>query len=148
MDMMKEFKEFAMRGNVLDMAVGVIMGAAFGKIITSLVGDIIMPPIGKIMGNINFNDLFVNLDPVKAQGIKSLADAKQAGVAVIAYGAFLNTIIDFVIVSFCIFLMVKGLNKLKAPPVTAGEPTTKECPYCISTIPFKATKCGHCTSAL
>jgi|ERR1700722_1620443 len=125
-----EFKEFAMRGNVVDLAVGVIIGAAFGKIVTSLVTDVLMPPIGKAMGGVNFSDLFINLDPNKtvkaADGtqtaIKSLADAKAAGAAVIAYGTFINTIIDFVIVAFCIFMVVKFMNKLKPPAPPAGPP--------------------------
>lgn len=147
MGMLKEFKEFAMRGNVVDLAVGVIIGAAFGKIVSSLVGDVIMPPIGKLMGNVNFGDLFISLDPEKTAGITSLAKAKEAGAAVIAYGSFINTVLDFVIVAFCIFLLVKAINQLKKPPA-AGPATTKECPFCISTIPIKATRCAHCTSEL
>jgi large conductance mechanosensitive channel len=144
--MLKEFKEFAMRGNVIDLAVGIIIGAAFGRIVTSIVSDIIMPPIGKLMGNVNFADLFVSLDPEKTQGIASLAQAKATGAAVIAYGQFINTIIDFVIVAFCIFLLVKGINSLKRPaPVTA---TTKPCSYCLLDVPLKATRCPHCTSEL
>jgi large conductance mechanosensitive channel len=126
MSILKEFKEFAMRGNVVDLAVGVVVGAAFGKIVTSLVGDIIMPPIGKLTGGVDFKELFINLDPTKmtklGAPVKTIADAKDAGAAVIAYGAFLNTILDFVIVAFCIFLVVKGMNKLwkKPEPVPAG----------------------------
>ena len=145
MGILKEFKEVAMRGNVVDLAVGIIIGAAFGKIVSSLVGDIIMPPIGKMMGGVNFGDLFVSLDPEKTAGITSLAKAKEAGAAVIAYGAFINTVIDFVIVAFCIFLLVKVMNRMKKPP-EAGPATTKECPLCLSTIPIKATRCAHCTS--
>ena len=135
MGMLKEFKEFAMKGNVMDMAVGVIIGAAFGKIISSLVADIIMPPIGKIMGGVDFKDLFVNLDPgklTKAGGaVKSLADAKEAGAAVVAYGQFINTVIDFVIVASCIFMVVKAMNTLKRKPVPVApapppEPTREE----------------------
>jgi large conductance mechanosensitive channel len=127
--MLKEFKEFAMRGNVVDLAVGVVIGAAFGKIVTSMVSDIIMPPIGKVMGNVNFTDLFVNLDQAKGP-FPSLKAAKDAGAAVIAYGSFFNTLIDFAIVAFCIFLLVKGINRLrrKAPPAPAvpPEPTREE----------------------
>ncbi len=144
--MLKEFKEFAMRGNVVDLAVGIIIGAAFGRIVTSIVNDIIMPPIGKLMGNVNFADLFVSLDPAKTTGIASLAQARATGAAVIAYGQFINTIIDFVIVAFAIFLLVKGINSLQRPaPVT---PTTKPCSYCLLDVPLKATRCPHCTSEL
>jgi large conductance mechanosensitive channel len=126
-----EFKEFAMRGNVVDLAVGVIIGAAFGKIVTSLVNDVLMPPIGKLMGDVNFVDLFVQLDSSKTlpggAPIKSLADAKTAGAAVIAYGSFINTIIDFVIVAFCIFMVVKIMNKMNTkPPPPPPEPTAQE----------------------
>lgn len=143
--MLKEFKDFAMRGNVVDLAVGIIIGAAFGKIVSSLVADILMPPIGKLMGNVNFSDLYISLDPEKTAGINSLAKAKETGAAVIAYGSCLNTIIDFVIVAFCVFLVVKAMNKVKKPPETAPV-TTKECPFCLSKIPLKATRCAHCTS--
>lgn len=145
MGMAKEFKEFMMRGNVVDLAVGIIIGAAFGKIVSSLVSDLIMPPMGKLLGNVNFSDLFFSLDPEKTAGIRSLAEAKEKGAAVIAYGSFINTIIDFVIVGFCIFLLVKGMNKMKRAP-EMGPATTKECPFCLSTIPLKATRCAHCTS--
>jgi large conductance mechanosensitive channel len=126
-----EFKEFAMRGNVVDLAVGVIIGAAFGKIVTSLVSDVLMPPIGKAMGGVNFSDLFISLDSGKTlpggAPIKSLADAKTAGAAVIAYGSFINTIIDFVIVAFCIFMVVKIMNKINTkPPPPPPEPTAQE----------------------
>ncbi len=151
MSIFKEFKAFAMRGNVVDMAVGVIIGGAFGKIITSMVGDLLMPVIGKMLGGVDFKDLYISLDPAKTEGIHSLAKAREAGVAVIAYGQFLNVLIDFIIVALCIFVMVKAMNtltamsKAPAPPV---EPTTKNCPHCLSEIPIKATKCAHCTSAL
>jgi large conductance mechanosensitive channel len=129
MSMIKEFKEFAMRGNVVDLAVGVIVGAAFGKIITSLVNDVIMPPIGKAMGGVNFADLFINLDTSKGT-FTSLKAAKDAGAAVIAYGSFINTVIDFLIVAFCIFMVVKGINSLKRKPAAAPaappEPTKEE----------------------
>jgi large conductance mechanosensitive channel len=140
--MFKEFKAFAMRGNVLDLAVGVIIGAAFGAIVNSLVSDIIMPPIGKIMGGMDFKDLFFPLDGVT---YPNLAAAKTAGAPVIAYGNFLNTVINFLIVSFSIFLLVRQVNKLSGPP---PAPTTKDCPLCGMSIPLKATKCGHCTSDL
>jgi len=131
MSMLKEFKEFAMRGNVVDLAVGVIIGGAFGKIVTSLVNDVIMPPIGKAMGGVNFADLFINLDPSKmakdGSVIKSLAQAKEAGAAVIAYGSFINTVIDFTIIAFCIFLMIKAMNSLMkkeaAKPAPPPGPT-------------------------
>ena len=130
MGLIKEFKEFAMRGNVVDLAVGVIIGAAFGKIVTSMVNDILMPPIGKAMGGVNFSDLFVNLEPAKG-AFPSLKAAKDAGVAVIAYGSFLNTVIDFTIVAFCIFVVIKGMNALKKKPAPAApapppEPTKEE----------------------
>lgn len=129
MSMLKEFKEFAMRGNVVDLAVAVVIGAAFGKIVTSLVNDVLMPPIGKVMGGVNFSDLFINLEPGKGT-FASLKAAKDAGAAVIAYGSFLNTVIDFIIVAFCIFLVVKAMNSLKKKPVpvvpVAPEPTSEE----------------------
>jgi large conductance mechanosensitive channel len=149
--MLKEFKEFAMRGNVLDMAVGIIIGAAFGTIVNSLVADVIMPPIGLLLGNIDFSNLFVVLkDGAKAAGpYASLAAAKEAGAVSINYGFFINTVISFLIVAFAIFLLIRGVNQLKrqeaAPPPV---PTTKECPHCLSTIPIKATRCAHCTSEL
>ncbi len=142
--MLKEFKEFIMRGNVLDLAVAVIIGGAFGKIVTSLVNDILMPPIGVLLGGVDFSNLFINLS---GQAFASLADAKAAGAATINYGVFLNTVIDFVIVAFVIFLVVRQANRLKRQPAPA-DPTTKECPYCLSTIPIKATRCAHCTSEL
>ena len=135
MSIIKEFKEFAMKGNVVDLAVGVIIGVAFGKVVTSVVNDIIMPPIGKAMGGVNFTDLFLNLDPSKlakdGSVIKSLAQAKEAGAAVIAYGSFINTVIDFTIVAFCIFMIVKAMNYLKQKPASAApapppEPTRQE----------------------
>jgi large conductance mechanosensitive channel len=147
MGMIKEFKEFAMRGSVVDLAVGVIIGGAFGKIVTSAVNDIIMPPIGKAMGNVNFVDLFINLDSSKGP-FKSLADAKAAGAAVLAYGSFINTVIDFLIVALCIFMAVKAMNSLQRKEAAAPAPTTKPCEYCISDIPLKATRCPHCTSTV
>jgi large conductance mechanosensitive channel len=146
MSILQEFKTFAMRGNVVDLAIGVIMGAAFGRIVSSLVGDMLMPPIGKLMGNVNFRDLYVSLDHSKTAGIHSLAKAKETGAAVIAYGSFLQTVIDFFIVALCIFLLVKAINAMKLVP--PAEATEKECPYCLSKIPLRATKCAHCTSVL
>ena len=148
--MLKEFKEFAMRGNVVDMAVGIVIGAAFGVIVKSLVSDVIMPPIGLLLGNVDFENLFAVLKQGATAGpYASLADAKAAGAVSMNYGVFINTIISFAIVVFAVFLMIRQINKLKrkeeAPP---PEPTTKECPYCFSTIPIKATRCGHCTSEL
>jgi len=129
MSMLKEFKEFAMRGNVVDLAVGVIIGAAFGKIVTSMVNDILMPPIGKAMGGVNFSDLFINLDPAKGT-FTSLKAARDAGAAVIAYGSFINNILDFIIIAFCIFMVVKGMNRLNRKPAPAPppppEPTREE----------------------
>ncbi|MBI4881647.1 MAG: large conductance mechanosensitive channel protein MscL [Planctomycetes bacterium] len=145
--MLRDFREFAMRGNVVDLAVGIIIGAAFGKIITSLVNDVLMPPIGKAMGNVDFSNLFISLDPSKTEGISSLVKAKETGAALIAYGSFVNTVIDFIIVAFCIFMVVKVMSKLRHAP-ESGPPTTKECPLCLSTIPLKATRCGHCTSQI
>ena len=141
--MLKEFKEFAMKGNVLDMAIGIIIGAAFGKIVTSLVGDVLMPPIGKLMGNLDFSNLFLALD---GKSYASLAAAKAAGAPTVNYGLFVNTVIDFVIVAFVIFLLVKQINRLKKEPPAPPAPATKECTYCLSTIPQKATRCPNCTS--
>jgi len=144
--MLKEFKEFAMRGNVLDMAIGIIIGAAFGKIITSLVSDVIMPPIGLLLGKLDFSNLYINLS---GQPYASLSAAKAAGASTINYGLFINTVIDFIIVAFVIFLLIRQVNKLKRQPeVAAAVPTTKECPYCLSVIPIKAVRCPHCTSEL
>jgi large conductance mechanosensitive channel len=143
--MLKEFKEFAMRGNVLDMAIGIVIGVAFGKIVTSLVNDVIMPPIGLLLGKVDFSNLFINLSGTPYD---SLAAAKEAGAATIAYGAFLNTVLDFLIVAFVIFLIVRQVNKLKRKEEAPAEPTTKECPFCASVIPIKATRCPNCTSEL
>jgi len=140
----KEFKEFAMRGNVLDMAIGIIIGTAFGKIITSFVSDVLMPPIGLLMGKVDFSSLFVSLS---GQPYPSLTAAKAAGAPTINYGVFFQTIFDFVIVAFVIFLLVKQVNRLKREPAAPpAAPTTKDCPYCLSSIPIKATRCAHCTS--
>jgi large conductance mechanosensitive channel len=140
--MLKEFKEFAMRGNVMDMAIGIIIGAAFGKIISSLVSDVLMPPIGKLMGGVDFSNLFISLS---GGSHASLEAAKAAGAATINYGVFINTVIDFVIVAFVIFLFVKAMNKAKRKQAaTEAAPTTKSCPECMMEIPVKATRCGHC----
>jgi len=141
--MFKEFKEFAMKGNVVDMAVGVIIGAAFGKVITSLVNDIIMPPIGLVLGKMDFSNFFLNLSG-KPYG--SLAEAKAAGAATMNFGVFFNTILDFLIVAFAIFFVIKQINRLRRAPEAA--PTTKECPYCVSAIPLKAMRCPQCTSEI
>ena len=144
--MLKEFKDFAMRGNVIDMAVGVIIGGAFGKIVTSFTNDVLMPPIGLLLGKVDFTNLFLNLSPTP---YPSLAEAKKAGAATINYGVFVNSMIDFMIVAFVLFLMIRQINNLLAPnPAPAGEPTTKGCPYCLSVIPVKATRCAQCTSEL
>ncbi len=140
--MLKEFREFVSRGNVLDMAVGIIIGAAFGAIVTSLVNDIIMPPVGLALKGINFKDLYYSLN---GKYYPSLAAAQAAGAPTINYGVFLNNVINFVIVAFVIFVLVKGINRLKRP-APAESPTTKECPYCHTTIPFKAVRCPNCTS--
>jgi large conductance mechanosensitive channel len=142
--MLKEFKEFAMRGSVLDMAIGIIIGGAFGKIITSLVGDIIMPPIGLLLGKVNFNDLYFSLD---GKIYPSLAAAKAAGAPTINYGMFVNTILDFVIVAFVIFLLIRQMNRLM-PAAPAAPPATKDCAFCASSIPMKALRCPNCTSQL
>jgi large conductance mechanosensitive channel len=143
--MLKDFKEFVMRGNVLDLAVAVIMGAAFGAVITSLVGDVIMPPIGLITGGMDFKDLFVALN---GQSYANLAAAKAAGAPVVAYGAFLNTVVNFLIVAFAIFIMVKQANRFKKPAPAPAAPSTKDCPRCAMSIPLKATRCPQCTSEL
>jgi large conductance mechanosensitive channel len=145
--MLKEFKEFAMRGNVIDMAVGIIIGAAFGKIVTSLVSDLLTPPLGKLMGNVDFSNLFICLS---TEQYPTLEAAKAAGIATINYGIFINAVIDFVIVAFAIFILIKQVNRLKKAPAPAVpvEPTEKECPFCVSMIPIKATRCPHCTSQL
>jgi large conductance mechanosensitive channel len=143
--MFKEFREFIARGNVIDLAVAVVIGAAFGKIITSLVEGIVMPPIGLILGKVEFASLFYVLDSSKGVP-KSLAEAKTLGVPVVAYGQFLNDIINFLIVAFVIFLVVKAYNRLKSKQAAGDAPTTKDCPYCLSTIPLKATRCKDCTA--
>jgi large conductance mechanosensitive channel len=148
--MLKEFKEFAMRGNVVDMAVGIIIGGAFGTIVKSLVSDVVMPPIGLMLGGVDFSDLFVTLKQGATAGpYATLAAAQAAGAVTISYGLFINAVISFFIVAFAVFLLIKGVNKLKREKeAPAAAPTTKECPYCYSTIVLKATRCPHCTSAL
>jgi len=147
--MFKEFKEFAMRGNVLDMAVGIIIGGAFGTIISSMVSDVLMPPIGMALGNVDFTNLYILLKEGSkaAAPYAALADAKAAGAVTINYGLFINSVISFVIVAFCVFMLIRSMNKLKreevAPP---AEPTTRDCPFCYSAIPLKASRCPNCTS--
>jgi len=146
--LLQEFKTFAVRGNVIDLAVGVIVGSAFGKIVSSVVEDVVMPPIGLLLGGVNFTDLFIVLDDSK--GIPdSLAAAKADGIAVLAYGQFINTMINFLIIAFCVFLFVKGINSLRRKKEEApADPTEKDCPYCLKQVPIKATRCAHCTSHL
>lgn len=146
--MLKEFKEFAMKGNMMDMAVGIIIGAAFGAIIKSLVADVLMPPIGLLLGNVDFSNIFLTLKEGTVPGpYASLDVAKEAGAVVLSLGVFVNTIINFIIVAFALFMVIRAMNKAKrkeeAPP---PEPTTKECPHCLSKIPIKAKRCAHCTS--
>lgn len=149
--MFKEFKEFAMRGNVVDMAVGIIIGAAFGTIVKSLVADVIMPPIGLLLGGVDFADLFVTLkEGVTAGPYATLAAAQEAGAVVISYGVFFNAVLSFIIVAFAVFLLIRSINKMKREEETKPEaaPTTKECNHCYSTIAIKATRCPNCTSEL
>jgi large conductance mechanosensitive channel len=146
--MLKEFKEFAIKGNVVDMAVGIIIGAAFGAIVKSLVDDVIMPPIGLLLGNVDFSDLFLVLGDGKVAGpYLTLAQAKQAAAVTLNYGAFINVVVSFLIVSFSVFLLVKFLNNLKRT-AEAEAPKTRDCPYCLSSVPVKAIRCSHCTSDL
>ena len=152
MGMMKEFKEFAVKGNVVDMAVGIIIGAAFGTIVKSMVADVIMPPIGLLLGNVDFSNLFVVLKggAEGAAAFASVADAKAAGAVTLNYGLFINTVISFLIVSFAVFMVIRTINKLKRAeePTPAPTPTTKECPYCFSEVAIKAVRCPGCTSSL
>ena len=144
--MVKEFKEFVARGSVLDMAIGIIVGAAFGKIVTSFVNDVLMPPIGLLLGRVDFANLYVNLS---GGSYASLADAQAAGAVTINYGVFINTVLDFIIVALAIFLVIRQVNRMRREPEPVpAEPTTKECPYCLSEIPIKATRCPNCTSQL
>jgi large conductance mechanosensitive channel len=145
--MLKDFKEFAMRGNVVDMAVGIIIGAAFGTIIGTLVSDVLMPPIGLLLGDVDFSNLFIVLKDGKAAGpYTTVAAAKAAGAVTLNYGLFANAFVNFLIVAFAIFFVVRGMNTLKKKE--EAPPATKDCPHCLSTIPIKATRCGHCTSEL
>ena len=142
--MIKEFKEFVMKGNVLDMAVGIIIGAAFGSVVTSFVNDVLMPPIGLLLGNVDFSNLFINLS---GKTFETISEAKKAGAATLNYGLFLNTAINFLIVGFAVFLMVKQVNRLKrTEPAPAA--TTRDCPFCCTAIPIKATRCPNCTSEI
>ncbi len=145
--MLKEFKEFAMKGSVLDLAVGIIIGGAFGKIVNSLVNDVIMPPIGLALGKVDFGNLFLDLSGTNPP---SLAEAKKAGVATLNYGLFVNTVLEFLIVAFAVFLVVKQVNHWRQPAEApaAPAPATKDCPFCLAAIPLQATRCGHCTSQL
>ena len=142
--MYREFKEFAMRGNVVDLAVGVVIGTAFGKIVTSFVEDVLMPPIGLLLGGVDFSNLFITLS---GKDYPSIAAAKAAGAATLNYGVFFNNILNFLIIAFAIFLLIKQINRMQTPE-PAAAPTTKDCPYCLSAVPLKATKCAHCTSDL
>ena len=148
--MLKEFKEFAMRGNVVDMAVGIIIGGAFGTIVKSLVSDVMMPPIGLLLGGVDFSDLFLTLKEGTVAGpYATLAAAQAAGAVTVSYGVFMNAVISFLIVAFAVFLLIKGINKLQRETEAPEEaPTTKECPYCFSKIAIKATRCPNCTSEL
>jgi len=144
--MFKEFKEFAMRGNVLDMAVGIVIGAAFGKIVSSFVEDVLMPPLGLLLGKVDFSNLFINLS---GKSFETLSAAKAAGAPTLNYGVFVNVVINFVIVAFAIFILVRAVNKLKREEkAPAAAPTTKACPQCLMDVPLAAKKCGHCTSQL
>jgi large conductance mechanosensitive channel len=141
--MFKEFKEFALKGNVIDLAIGIIIGAAFNKVIQSLVNDIIMPPVGMLMGKMDFSALFINLS---GKPFETLAEAKKAGAATLNYGLFINTMVDFLIMAFVVFIMVKQINRLKREVPSASPPETKECPFCLSTVPLAAKRCAQCTS--
>jgi large conductance mechanosensitive channel len=144
--MLKEFKNFAMRGNVLDMAIGIVLGVAFGSIVTSFVNDVLMPPVGVLLGRVDFSNLFLNLT---SRHFETVAAAKAAGAATLNYGVFLNTVINFLIVAFAIFLLVRQVNRFQPKPVPAPvAPAMKECPYCCSTVLLQATRCPHCTSEL
>lgn len=147
--MFNEFKAFAMRGNVVDMAVGIIIGAAFGAIVKSLVDDVIMPPIGLLLGNVDFSNLFIVLkDGAAAAPYVSVEAAKKAGAVTLNYGLFVNAVISFLIVAFAVFMMIRTMNRLRVAEDAPTEPTTKECPHCFNAIPIKATRCGHCTSSV
>ncbi len=144
--MLKEFREFAIKGNAVDLAIGVIFGAAFGAVVTSLVNDMLMPPIGKLLGGVDFSNLFLVLGSGHFDSLKA---AKDAGAATVNYGVFINTLINFTIIAFALFMLVKAFNALRREtPKPAAAPTSKACPYCVSDIPLKATRCPHCTSTL
>lgn len=145
--MLKEFKEFAMRGNVLDMAVGIIIGAAFGKIVASFVEDVLMPPIGRLLGHVDFSNFFIDLSN-PGSGYATQAAAKAAGDVTLNYGVFLNTIINFLIIAFAVFLLVRQVNRWASKPAPAAAPTSKDCPQCAMSIPIQAKRCGHCTTQL
>jgi large conductance mechanosensitive channel len=147
MSIVSEFKEFAMKGNVVDLAVGVIIGGAFGKIVDSLVKDIVMPMVGRLLGGVDFKHLYINLG---SKAFETLEAAEKAGAPIVKYGAFINTVVDFIIIAFAIFMAIKVMNRLKRAEEAAApaEPTTRECPHCLSVIPLKATRCPHCTSQL
>jgi large conductance mechanosensitive channel len=148
--MLKEFKEFAMKGNVVDMAVGIVIGTAFGVIVKSLVSDVIMPPVGLLLGDVDFSDLFVLIkEGVTAGPYATLAAAKEAGAVTLNYGVFINAVVSFIIVAFALFLVIRAMNRLKRQQeAPLAEPVTKECPRCLSTIPLKATRCAYCTTEL
>jgi len=143
--MIKEFKDFIMRGSVLDLAIGVIIGGAFGKIIASLVSDLLLPPIGMLLGKVDFSNLFINMS---GGSYASLADAQKAGAATLNYGLFVNNVINFLIIALVIFIIIKQVNRFTKPALAPATPTTKECPFCYSNIPIKATRCPNCTSQL
>ena len=147
--MLKDFKEFIMRGNVVDMAVGIVIGLAFGVVVKSFVDDLLMPPIGLLVGNTDFSNLFIVLKQGTTAGpYVSLADAHKAGAVTISYGQWINTVISFLIIAFVVFLLLRGINRLRRSEETQAAPETKECPYCLSIVPIKAVRCGHCTSEL
>ena len=141
--MFKEFKEFALKGNVIDLAIGIIIGAAFNKVVQSLVNDIIMPPVGMLLGKMDFSALFIN---ISGKQFETLAEAKKAGAATLNYGLFINTMVDFAIMAFVVFIMVKQINRLKRQEPSAPAPETKECPFCLSNVPLAAKRCSQCTS--
>ena len=143
--MFKEFKEFALKGNVIDMGVGIIIGAAFGKIVSSFVSDILTPPLGLLLGRVDFSSLFVSLSGTQYE---SLAAAKAAGAATVNYGLFINSMIDFILVAFALFLIIRWVNRLRKPAAVSAAPATRECPECLSLIPVKAHRCAHCASVL
>jgi large conductance mechanosensitive channel len=147
--MLQEFKKFAMRGNVVDMAVGIIIGGAFGTIVKSLVDDVMMPPIGLLLGGVDFSDLFITLKEGAVAGpYSTLAAAQNAGAVTLSYGLFINSVISFLIVAFAVFLLIKSINKLQTAEETKEEPTMKDCPHCLTSIPLKASRCPNCTSEL